>query len=320
MQDVTVSYDQLVIKVHRGPSRDTNETDDDMKTDAAFGFTPMGASLSYYSSPDLWQKITAEALKSSISGQRGRPALVKNLYRITHGIGKRLVISGKGRDAREGGLAQVAWKRSAPNKNSNAEWLHCLLQYAVTDRVIFAVSDMPVEDCRPLQSPVMKSFPLPNQMERVFEIARNWKKTVTKFFQEWENAYHLNNNRALFPNICAIQDDHDPTTTTNGAYGSLATFLGDNGQGSVTVNTQMQESTTAGDTVLKSLVGGIRQSYTTSRINMIFNNFCLTALALRSMMLVCAEYDVQYSRLFEMCVRREANLCRNWNSRVIRRR
>ena len=275
---------------YRGPEQFGND-DERVKKDTVLFLTPLAATASHFVHPHQWQALLGQVFKNDIPDEyREHASIVKSLYNITHTLGGKLINSANGRDNRERLLAQLAWKTAPPTARMNHDWCHMLMLHLVMDRVLFAFGDIDYKskDDRPLQTGLIKPFPIIPEMKKIHDKFVNWKDSTTDFLDLWERAYAMNNNRSLFPNICETPNDLD-TIGNNTTKGTDVKAQNDDGDASHILNGD-------GDEVLNSLVGGLRQTHTASRVNTIFNNFSMTALALRALVLVSRSITISTTR------------------------
>ncbi|KAL5514912.1 hypothetical protein ACEPAG_2228 [Sanghuangporus baumii] len=299
--DVTPTFNEIARTLSRGPLQDTTK-DEDVKADAVFYLTPLGSTAPYFASEQKWREVlTRIADINDLDPKKGYADAIKNLYKLTHAAGLRLLTSANGRDARERALAHCAWKTSPPATRSNAEWYHTVMIHMVLDRLIFAFDENPAEDKRPLQIGHMPPFKTPQEMQNIFDKFVHWKETATEFCELWENAYRMKKHEALFPNVCSMPDQGVQSLQVIPAPRSHLEKVKMETAESLDV-VQNGPNHTEGDEVIRSLIGGMKETYTTSRVNAIFNNFCITALALRTLILL------QESRTFKVGIRKERRL------------
>ncbi|KAL5522322.1 hypothetical protein ACEPAF_2179 [Sanghuangporus sanghuang] len=275
--------------------------DEDVKADAVFYLTPLGSTAPYFASEQKWCEVLNYVTDvNELHGKKVYAEAITKLYKLTHAAGARLLTSANGRDARERALAHCAWKMSPPATRSNAEWYHTVMIHMVLDRLIFAFDEIPDNDNRPLQIGHMPPFKTPHEMQKIFDKFVHWKETSTEFCELWENAYRMKKHEALFPNVCVIHEKNfEALQRRPVARSELEQLKMEVAESLEAVEDNQERAETEGDEVIRSLIGGMKETYTTSRVNAIFNNFCMTALALRTLILL------KESRTFKVGIRKE---------------
>lgn len=277
---------------YRGPEHYA-DADERVKKDTVLFLTPLAATAAHFVHPRRCRSILGQVFNGNIPNEsKEHASIVKSLYNITHCLGGRLINSANGRDNRERQLAQYAWRTAPPPARTNHEWYHMLMLNLVMDRVVFAYGDIhdnSVDD-RPLQTGLINPYPVIPEMKKIHDKFVKWKESTTEFIELWEQAYTLNNNRSLFPNICDTPKDLSAIVSNADKGASAGARTG------ADVEQTNEHARDGGDEVINSLVGGLRQTHTASRVNTIFNNFSMTALALRALVLV--------SRIFALGFRR----------------
>lgn len=187
---------ELAQKICLGPIPEDSAQDDAI-IDSAFALTPIGSSLRFYNSPRLWQETISKALSTGPEHMLGHNALIRSLYTIVHSIGKHLVMSAKQGDHRLQGFARTAWTPIVPASGCK-EWNHGIMQYVVTDRVIFAIAGQPGHVYKSTHKRMMQRKTLPSKFTDLYAKCVEWRETIRSFHSTLKSIYTHNRNRAIF--------------------------------------------------------------------------------------------------------------------------